>query len=471
MDVQLSRLGMVVLGSVIAVGCSTEGSSTRAAAADRPATLASPQQVNADAKLLADFKSRIDNYMELHNRLEKQAPPLKETKDPAQIKASQDGLAQKIREARKDAKPGDIFTPEIRQLFRRLMYPETKGTDGAETKAAIAEEKHELKDVQDQGERGISRRRSAHDGAAQHPRGTAEAARGPRIPVREQAHDPARRAREPDRRLRVERDSVGHDGAMSTGADRGRSTCGASLLQSSSRWSVSFPLSVQERLQLPNKEGSIKFLVIGDSGTGGSDQLRVANRIAEVRKIFPFEFAIMVGDNMYGGEGAERLPAQVRGALQAAARRRREVLCRARQPRRSDAALLQELQHERRALLHVQGAQARSRRARRRTVLRARQQLHVAGTGGLAREGAEGERLGLEDPLLPSPALLVGREARRRLGAARAARAAVREIRRRRGLRRPRALLRTAQAAEGDHLLRQRQLGQAAQGQHRPAPA
>jgi predicted MPP superfamily phosphohydrolase len=64
------------------------------------------------------------------------------------------------------------------------------------------------------------------------------------------------------------------------------------------------PAAVQERLQLPNKEGSIKFLVIGDSGTGGSDQLRVANRIAEVRKIFPFEFAIMVGDNMYGREGA-----------------------------------------------------------------------------------------------------------------------------------------------------------------------
>ena len=97
--------------------------------------------------MLADFKTRIDKYMELHNKLEKESPPLKETKDPAQIKASQDVLAQKIREARKDAKPGDIFTPEIRQLLRRLMYPETKGRDGAETKAAITEEKHELKDV------------------------------------------------------------------------------------------------------------------------------------------------------------------------------------------------------------------------------------------------------------------------------------------------------------------------------------
>jgi hypothetical protein len=152
MYVQLSRRGVVVLGTLIVVGCGSVGcgsgnSSASARSEDRPATQAGAQKVNPDAQLLADFKSRIDNYMELHNRLEKQAPPLKETKDPAQIKASQDGLAQKIREARKDAKPGEIFTPEIRQLFRRLMYPETKGTDGAETKAAIAEEKQELKDV------------------------------------------------------------------------------------------------------------------------------------------------------------------------------------------------------------------------------------------------------------------------------------------------------------------------------------
>jgi predicted MPP superfamily phosphohydrolase len=63
------------------------------------------------------------------------------------------------------------------------------------------------------------------------------------------------------------------------------------------------PASVQERLQLPNKPGSVKFLAIGDTGTGGSDQRRVADRIAEVHKIFPFDFAIMVGDNMYGSEG------------------------------------------------------------------------------------------------------------------------------------------------------------------------
>jgi hypothetical protein len=97
-------------------------------------------KVNRDAKVLADFKDRVDKYMELHNRLEKDAPRLKETKDAAQIKASQDVLATKIRAARATARQGDIFTPEIAQVFRRLMYPEVKGPEGSETKKAIKED-------------------------------------------------------------------------------------------------------------------------------------------------------------------------------------------------------------------------------------------------------------------------------------------------------------------------------------------
>lgn len=58
------------------------------------------------------------------------------------------------------------------------------------------------------------------------------------------------------------------------------------------------------RSALPNAEGSVKFLVIGDSGTGDRAQYEVAAQIVEARKRFPFEFAIMLGDNLYGSEGA-----------------------------------------------------------------------------------------------------------------------------------------------------------------------
>ncbi len=54
---------------------------------------------------------------------------------------------------------------------------------------------------------------------------------------------------------------------------------------------------------LPNAKDSVKFLVIGDSGTGDSSQYAVAAKIAEAYKRFSFEFAIMLGDNLYGSEG------------------------------------------------------------------------------------------------------------------------------------------------------------------------
>jgi len=58
------------------------------------------------------------------------------------------------------------------------------------------------------------------------------------------------------------------------------------------------------RSTLPNDSDSVKFLVIGDSGTGDRPQYEVAEKIVEARERFKFEFVIMLGDNMYGGETA-----------------------------------------------------------------------------------------------------------------------------------------------------------------------
>jgi DNA repair exonuclease SbcCD nuclease subunit len=58
-----------------------------------------------------------------------------------------------------------------------------------------------------------------------------------------------------------------------------------------------------QQVSLPMKEGSVRFAVIGDSGTGGGAQRKVAERIAAVHKIYPFEFVLMLGDNLYGSEG------------------------------------------------------------------------------------------------------------------------------------------------------------------------
>jgi hypothetical protein len=97
-------------------------------------------KVNPDAATLQDFQRRIEAYIKLRNRADNGAPPLKETSDPAKIKAAQMELAKRIREHRANARRGDILTPQVEKLFRRLLYPELKGPDAAETKETIKDD-------------------------------------------------------------------------------------------------------------------------------------------------------------------------------------------------------------------------------------------------------------------------------------------------------------------------------------------
>src|SRR5690242_7296809 len=56
----------------------------------------------------------------------------------------------------------------------------------------------------------------------------------------------------------------------------------------------------QDATPLPGADGSVKFAVIGDNGTGDTPQYDVGTQMATARGRFPFDFVIMLGDNMYG---------------------------------------------------------------------------------------------------------------------------------------------------------------------------
>ncbi len=47
---------------------------------------------------------------------------------------------------------------------------------------------------------------------------------------------------------------------------------------------------------------SVRFAVLGDSGTGDRAQYETGVMLANSHDVFPFEFVLMVGDNMYGSE-------------------------------------------------------------------------------------------------------------------------------------------------------------------------
>jgi len=78
---------------------------------------------------------------------------------------------------------------------------------------------------------------------------------------------------------------------------RPRRAAGAGLLALC--WAA--PLAAQA-LALPVRAGSVRFAVIGDTGTGDQLQYAVAQQLALYRQKFPFTFTIMLGDNIYGSE-------------------------------------------------------------------------------------------------------------------------------------------------------------------------
>ena len=67
---------------------------------------------------------------------------------------------------------------------------------------------------------------------------------------------------------------------------------------------VSLPAAESPELKLPLKPHSVRFAIIGDSGTGDRAQFDIANEMAAVRERFPFDFVLMLGDNIYGGHTA-----------------------------------------------------------------------------------------------------------------------------------------------------------------------
>jgi len=57
-------------------------------------------------------------------------------------------------------------------------------------------------------------------------------------------------------------------------------------------------------VRLPLLKDSVRFAVIGDSGTGDRDQYDVARKMEEYRQAVKFDFVIMLGDNIYGSHSA-----------------------------------------------------------------------------------------------------------------------------------------------------------------------
>jgi hypothetical protein len=140
------KASALVFVAMLAVGCdraeSPAPAQTPAEAAQKAGEIktSTDPAVNPNAAVMADFKARVEKYAELHKDLAKGSAKQKEDTSAERISAQKAALAAKIQAARAGARQGDVFVPEARQAFRRLLAPEMKGEAGRDAKAILKDD-------------------------------------------------------------------------------------------------------------------------------------------------------------------------------------------------------------------------------------------------------------------------------------------------------------------------------------------
>jgi hypothetical protein len=130
----------VVMASACSRSSAPPVDQTKAAVPGTGTSAAPTQPVNEDAQALAGFLDRVNQYVVVHQKHENTLPKLSKESTPEQVDAHQRALAKLLQEARRDAKQGDIFTPESQSVIKRLIAKVFSGPDGPSLKASVMDE-------------------------------------------------------------------------------------------------------------------------------------------------------------------------------------------------------------------------------------------------------------------------------------------------------------------------------------------
>jgi hypothetical protein len=111
-----ARACLVCCGLVLA------GGGLAGAKRDRAKAVAVEENVSGGKQeRFKEFLEKVKEYDKLRSSLRDGIPAAGKKATVEQVKTHQGMLAAKIQEARKDAKPGDIFTPDAQKAFRRAI--------------------------------------------------------------------------------------------------------------------------------------------------------------------------------------------------------------------------------------------------------------------------------------------------------------------------------------------------------------
>ena len=99
-----------------------------------------PERSAAETQSVVAFQARLADYVALHRQLEAGLPKLSNKASPEQVDANQRNLGLLIKNARSDAKRGQLFAPDMEALVKRTLAAIVSGADGRLMKASIMDE-------------------------------------------------------------------------------------------------------------------------------------------------------------------------------------------------------------------------------------------------------------------------------------------------------------------------------------------
>jgi hypothetical protein len=100
-------------------------------------TLAQP---TGDAQVAIEFDARVQGYMTLHRQAAEQEPGPQKNASIEEIDRRQRGLLLRLAAIRSGAAQGDVFTPPMEALVRRLLTRIFASPDGPQLRASIMDE-------------------------------------------------------------------------------------------------------------------------------------------------------------------------------------------------------------------------------------------------------------------------------------------------------------------------------------------
>jgi len=257
--------------------------------------LAATQEKAGQSPAIKEFNERIHHYMDLHKKVEKAVDPVDETANASILQKQKQRFAALMTKSRPNAAQGDIFTARVRPVLLDIIKRQLAGPEGAKARSMILGEGN----PKSKGSYSPITVKVNTPYPAEAPQSTVPPSLLQALPALPE---------ELEYRF-IGRTLILKDAPAGLIVDFIPDAVTATPTREAKTDKV--------LLGKTGDSGSLQFAVIGDTGTGQSEQYAVAKQLESYWKKLGFNFTLMVGDNLYGSDRPKDFAAKFEKPYQA----------------------------------------------------------------------------------------------------------------------------------------------------------